>query len=160
MSKPQSSGASSSKSKEIKIITKQVYTLDDIKNDLGKIKLLYIFSLTGSISEKALSYLIYEMKEKGYDLKYDFTMIGSIPSSKKLLNDLLALKYTGLIETTATKKLAISSLGREFLEKVGNLISDEEKDLIKKLVEELRVKIKPIDVEVEVRYRGKTRRLL
>ena len=155
MSKP-----SSTKSKEIKIITKHVITIQDIEKDPRKIKLLYIISEFGDISEKALQYLLYEMKNKGYDLGYDFTVVGRVPTSKTLFNDLLALKYTGLVETNPTRKLVVSSLGREFLEKHGNVISDEEKDNIKKLLEELRVKVKPIDLEVEMRFRrAKPRRL-
>lgn len=150
LSKPTTS---SGKTKEIKIVTKQIITLDDILNDPRKIKLLYIISEFGGLSEKALQHLIYEMKLKEYDLKYDFTLVGKIPSSKELLNDLLALKYTDLVETTSSKKITISSRGKEFLEKYGDKISSEEKENIKKLVEELRVKIKPLDLEVEMKFR-------
>ncbi|MET1159954.1 MAG: hypothetical protein ABWW65_03245 [Thermoprotei archaeon] len=156
MSKP-----SSTKSKEIKIITKHVVTLQDIEKDLRKIKLLYIMSEFGEISEKALQYLLYEMKNKGYDLGYNFTVVGRVPTSKELFNDLIALKYTGLVETNAIRKLVISSLGREFLEKHSSKISDEEKNNIKNLIEELRVKVKPIDVEVEMMFkRGRRRKLV
>lgn len=154
MSKP-----SSSKSKEIKIITKHVITLDDIKRDPRKIKLLYIISVFGEISEKGLEYLLYEMKQKGHDLGYEFAIVGRVPTSKELFNDVLALKYTGLVETNALKKLVMSSLGKEFLEKHINNIDEKERDNIKKLIEELRVKIRPIDAEVEVMFRRKTRRL-
>jgi len=155
MSKP-----SSSKSKEIKIITRHVITIDDIVKDPRKIKLLYIISEIKEISEKALQYLLYEMKEKEYDLGYTFTVVGKTPTSKDVLNDLLALKYTGLVETNPARKLIVSSLGREFLEKHVDKISEEERETIKNLVEQLRVKIRPIDVEVEMRFRrSRTRRL-
>jgi len=153
------SKSSSSKSKEIKIITKQVITLDDIEKDPRKIKLLYIISTFGDISEKALEYLLYEMKQKGYDLGYEFALVGRVPTSKELFNDVLALKYTGLVETNPMKKLVVSSLGREFLEKHINSIEEKEREEIKKLIDELRVKVRPIDVEVEVRFGRKTRRL-
>lgn len=155
MSKP-----SSTKSKEIKIITRQVITLKDIEKDPRKIKLLYIMSVFGDISEKALEYLIYEMKQKGYDLGYNFILVGKVPTSKELFNDVLALKYTGLVETTSTRKLVVSSLGKEFLEKHSNVIGEKEKEEIKKLIDELRVKIRPIDVEVEVRFGSRKRRRL
>jgi hypothetical protein len=150
---------SASKSKEIKIITRQVITIDDIKKDPRKIKLLYIISVFGDISEKALNHLLYEMKQKGYDLGYSFTVVGRVPTSKELFNDTLALKYTGLVETNPRRKLVVSSLGKEFLEKHLNMIDEKEREEIKKLIDELRVKIRPIDVEVEVRFGRKSRRL-
>ncbi len=152
MSKP-------SKSKELKIITRHVITIDDIKKDPRKVKLLYIISTTSGISEKALQYLLYYMKEEGYDLGYKFVMLGAVPSSKEILNDTLALRYVGLLETNPRRKLVVTSLGKEFLEKEGSkYISDDEKDQIRKLVEELRVKIAPIDAEVELMSRPRRRR--
>ncbi len=154
------SKAPSGKSKELKIITKHVITLKDIENDPRKIKLLYIVQQLGSISEKALQYLLYLMKEKGYDLGYNFVLLGNIPSSKEVLNDTLALRYVGLMETNPRRKLVVTSLGKEFLEKHNNVISDEEKDQIKKLIDELRIQIAPIDAEVEVLSRPRRRRRL
>ncbi len=152
MSKP-------SKSKELKIITRHVITIDDIKKDPRKVKLLYIISVTSGISEKALQYLLYYMKEEGYDLGYKFVMLGTVPSSKEILNDTLALRYVGLLETNPRRKLVVTSLGKEFLEKEGSkYISDDEKDQIRKIVEELRVKIAPIDAEVELMSRPRRRR--
>ncbi len=152
MSKP-------SKSKELKIVTRHVITIDDIKKDPRKVKLLYIISVTGGISEKALQYLLYYMKEEGYDLGYKFVMLGTVPSSKEVLNDTLALRYVGLLETNPRRKLVVTSLGKEFLDKEGDkYLNDDEKDQIKKLVEELRVKIAPIDAEVELMSRPRRRR--
>lgn len=159
MSKPTSSkskdkeAGTSTRSKEIKIITRQVVTLDDIKREPNKVKLLYIISLFGEISDKALNYLICEMKNRGYDLGYSFTSIGNIPSSRELYNDLIALKYTGLVETSISRKNILSSLGKEFLDKYSNIIPDQEREVIKKLIDELRMKVKPIDLEVELRFR-------
>jgi hypothetical protein len=152
MSKP------TGRSKELKIITRHVITVKDIEKDPRKIKLLYIISQVGSISEKALQYLLYYMKEKGYDLGYNYVMLGSFPSSKEILNDTLALRYVGLLETNPRRKLEVTSLGKEFLEKHKDIIPDEEKNQIKKLVEELRIKIAPIDAEVEMRTRPRRRR--
>ncbi|NPA98450.1 MAG: hypothetical protein GXO43_03630 [Crenarchaeota archaeon] len=152
MSKP-------SKSKELKIVTRHVITIDDIKKDPRKVKLLYIINVTGGISEKALQYLLYYMKEEGYDLGYKFVMLGTVPSSKEVLNDTLALRYVGLLETNPRRKLVVTSLGKEFLDKEGDkYLNDDEKDQIKKLVEELRVKIAPIDAEVELMSRPRRRR--
>ncbi|ABN70380.1 conserved hypothetical protein [Staphylothermus marinus F1] len=155
MSKP-----STGRSKELKIVTRHVITINDIEKDHRKIKLLYIISQLGSISEKALQYLLYYMKEKGYDLGYNYVMLGQFPSSKEILNDTLALRYVGLLETNPRKKLEVTSLGKEFLEKHSNVISDEEKEEIQKLIEELRIKIAPIDAEVEMRTRPRRRRRL
>ncbi len=146
------------KSKELKIVTRHVITVKDIENDPRKIKLLYIIDQVGGISEKALQYLLYYMKEKGYDLGYNFIMLGDMPSSKEVINDTLALRYVGLAETNPRRKIVTTSLGKEFLEKHKDAISDEEKDTIKKLVEELRPRIAPIDAEVEVMSRPRRRR--
>lgn len=128
-------------------------TIDDIKRDPVKIKLLYIVSIFGEISDKALHYLVYEMKNRGYDLGYSFTTIGNIPSSRDLSNDLIALKYTGLLESSVSRKNIVSSLGREFLDKNTSIISGQEREVIKKLIDELRMKVKPVDLEVELRFR-------
>ena len=152
---------STTKSKELKIITRQVITINDIEKDPRKIKLLYMISILGSISEKALQHLIYFMKEKEYDLGYNFVLLGTTPSSKELHNDLVALLYVGLLESDPRKKLLLTSLGKEFLKKHENRIPDEEKEKIKTLIDELRVKIAPIDTEVELvsRMRRRRRRL-
>ncbi len=143
----------SGKSKELKIITKHVITIDDIKRDLRKIKLLYLISSYGGISEKALQYLIYYMKESGYDMGYNFVLLGNTPSSKELHNDIVALLYVGLAETNPKRKIVITSLGREFLEKMKDSIPEEDKENIKRLIDELRIKVAPIDMEVELASR-------
>ena len=152
------SKSTTGKSKELKIVTRHVITVQDIEKDPKKVKLLYIISEIGGISEKALQYLLYYMKEEGYDLGYNFVMLGQFPSSKEILNDSLALRYVGLLETNPRKKLVITSLGKEFLEKHADKIPEEEKEKIKKLIEELRIKIAPIDAEVELRARPRRRK--
>ncbi len=154
------SKSGSGKSKELKIITRHVITEKDIENDPRKIKLLFIIQEVGGISEKALQYLLYYMREKGYDLGYNFVMLGTMPSSKEIINDTLALRYVGLVETNPRRKLVVTSLGKEFLEKHKDAISEEEKEQIKKLIEELRIQIAPIDAEVEVMSRPRRRRRL
>lgn len=149
---------STGKSKELKIITKHVITIEDIKKDPRKIKLLYIINTLGGISEKALQHLIYYMKEKDYDLGYNFIMLGTTPSSKDLHNDLVALLYVGLLETDPRRKLLVTSMGKEFLQNHESAISEEEKEKIKSLVDELRIKIAPIDTEVELAYRTRKSR--
>jgi hypothetical protein len=146
------------KSKELKIITRHIITVNDIEKDPRKIRLLYILDQLGGISEKALQYLLYYMKEKGYDLGYSFIMLGTMPSSKEVINDTLALRYVGLVETNPRRKLVTTSLGKEFLDKHKDVIPDDEKGQIKSLIEELRVQVAPIDAEVEVLGRPRRRR--
>jgi len=148
----------STKSKELKIITRHVITIDDIKRDPRKIKLLYLIDQYGGISEKALQYLVYYMKESGYDMGYKFIMLGTTPSSKELHNDLVALLYVGLVETSPRRKIVSTSLGKEFLEKIKDSIPSEDTEAIKKLIDELRTKVTPIDMEVELASRSFRRR--
>jgi len=145
--------SSSTKSKELKIITRYVVTLKDVEKDPRKIKLLHIIKSYGEISEKALQYLVYHLaKDKGIDLGYKFLVIGNVPSSKELKEDMVALLYVGLIETNPkNKKLRITGLGKELLEKVS--IPKEEADRIASAIEELRSRIQSIDAEVEMTIR-------
>lgn len=64
------------KSKDVKLVTKQVITPDVLKEDKRKVKLLYIIKVLGGASEKALVTALNEMKEKGLDLGYQFNIIG------------------------------------------------------------------------------------
>ena len=127
----------------------QVVTIDHIKKDPRKMKLLHIINHIGAISEKALTYLLYYLKEKGLDLGYNFIVIGSKPMSKDVLEDIMALLYVGLVENDPrTKKLRLTSNGMEFMEK-NALAPEEVKDLLA-AVDELKPKITPIDAEVEL----------
>ncbi|MEZ0393552.1 MAG: hypothetical protein ABWK00_00670 [Desulfurococcaceae archaeon] len=140
------------KTKELKIVTRSVATLADVERSPRLIRLLYVISLAErGISEKALSYLIRELKAQGYDMKYDFMMIGDVPMSRELQNDILLLRYVGLAENNIKRKLVITSAGREFLSKVEGTIPQEERELLRKLYEAVRPKIAPIDAEVEIR---------
>ncbi|NPA96196.1 MAG: hypothetical protein GXO32_01175 [Crenarchaeota archaeon] len=138
------------KSKELKTFSMQVITLDDIKRDERKMRLLQIIESAGPISEKALTHLLYLLKEeKGIDLGYNFVVIGGKPVSKEVLEDLRALLYVGLIENEPrTRKLQVTSNGLEFLEK--NRLGDELTKKVLEAVEELKPKIAPIDAEVEL----------
>ncbi|MCS7128057.1 MAG: hypothetical protein N3E36_02620 [Sulfolobales archaeon] len=157
MSQKQST-TSTTKSKELKIVTKYVATLDDVKSDLRKLKVLYIISFFNDISEKALQHLIYSMKEDGYQLYQDFMMISGVPFSKALKNDLTILLYVGLLETNVKRKLSLTSLGKETLRECMEKVPSIDKDSISKLVNELKPKIALIDAEVELMFRGAKRR--
>ena len=138
------------RTKELKTFSMQVITLDEIKRDERKMKLLHIINYLGSISERALTHLLYLLKEeKGIDLGYNFVMLGGKPVSKEVLEDIRALLYVGLIENNPrNRKLQVTSNGLEFLEK--NPLPKEVMDGIYQAIEELKPKILPIDAEVEL----------
>ncbi len=145
MSKP-------SKSKELKIITKHVVTIDDVAKDPRKLKLLYLINALEEISEKALQYLVYWLKtEKQLDLGYEFLVIGNVPSSKELKTDIVALLYVGALETNPrNKKLRVTSVGKELLEKTVTENMKPEFDRVVAAAKELEAKVKSIDAEVEL----------
>jgi len=151
---------SSTKSKELKIITRHVVTINDVLKDPRKIKILYLINEFEEISEKALQYLVYWLKsEKNIDLGYDFLVIGNVPSSKDLKMDLVALLYVGALETNPkNKKLRVTSMGKELLGKVN--LGKEELDKIAANAKEYEAKVKSIDAEVEltVKMLSSTRR--
>ncbi len=141
--------SASSKSKELKIVTRHVVTLDDVKKSEEKLKLLYVIKCYGEISERALHHLIYELKNAGLDLGYDFTVIGGVPTSKKLREDVIALLYVGLLETNPrNKKLRVTSLGNEVLEQCK--VSEDFAKNAESAVESVRSKVMSIDAEVEL----------
>ncbi len=148
MSKP-------SKTKELKIITKHVVTVDDVAKDPRKLKLLYLVNALEEISEKALQYLIYWLKtEKQLDLGYEFLVIGNVPSSKELKTDIVALLYVGALETNPrNKKLRATSVGKELLEKTVTDNMKPEFDRVVAAAKELEAKVKSIDAEVELTIR-------
>jgi hypothetical protein len=106
------------------------------------------------ISEKALVNLVYLMRENGFNLGYNFVVVGNTPTSRDLLGDLTLLKYIGLVEVAGNKKLVVTSLGRELLSKVTPVISSQE-DTIKKLYEALYPKVAPVDVEIDLKSRAR-----
>ena len=142
---------SAQRTKELKVFSKQVVTLDHIRRDLRKLKLLLIIDALGEISERALTQLVYMVNtEKGIDLGYKFFTVAGKPSSKQLLEDVFALLYVGLIETNPKNmKLRLTSLGKEFLGQIHEIPEDEVAKL-KSAVEELRSKVKILDAQVEL----------
>ncbi len=144
------SKSASTKSKELKIITRHVVTADDVLKDPRKLKLLYLIKGFDEISEKALQYLVYWLKsEKEVDLGYDFLVIGNVPSSKDLKMDLVALLYVGAIETNPrNKKLRVTGVGEELLEK--SKLDKGELEKILSAAKEYEAKVKSIDAEVEL----------
>lgn len=152
--KSQQAASGAEKGKEVKIVTRHVVTPADVEKSPRLLKLLYTISIAGPISERALVALLYELKNRGVELDYNFAVIGNIISSRDALNDLTMLKYVGFVEVAQNKKLRISALGKEFLESKRSLLG-EAAEGIRKLYEEVKPKIAPIDLEVEVRGRKK-----
>ncbi len=106
-----------------------------LNEDKRKLSLLYIINRMERVSEKALTALIFEMKEKGMDLGYNFNNIGNNIFSHSLKEDITSLLYLGFIENDLkTKKLSLSNDGKEFLEKIPNRRRNEESNLILQLM--------------------------
>ncbi len=144
--------ASGGKTKELKIITRHVITVDDVKKSKNMKIILHIVKHLGEISEKGLTRLLYEMKEKGVDVGYQFVKIGKVVGSKDLHQDIMDLLYVGLLERNPAKnKLRLTPDGEEFLEKYG--LPEEEIKPILSLVDQLKPVIEPIEAEVEMRRR-------
>ena len=150
--------SSQQKTKELKIVTRHVITLDAVKRDERKIKLLNIINAYGEISEKALTHLIYLMKnEKDFDMGYKFITIANVPSSKELKEDLMALLYVGLLEVNPrNRRLRLTSLGKEFLS--NNPLPEDLISKITDLVTELKPKVVSYDVEIDLVIRSMSRR--
>jgi len=94
---------SQTKSKELKLVTKQVVTSDSVKEDKRKLQLLYLISNFDGISEKALLHAISELKNKGLDLGYNIVTLGNNVTSPQVKDDLTALLYLGLLENDQAK---------------------------------------------------------
>jgi len=146
---------SQTKSKELKLVTKQVVTSDSVKEDKRKLQLLYLISNFDGISEKALLYAISELKNKGLDLGYNIVTLGNNVTSPQVKDDLTALLYLGLLENDQAKMLKVSSNGKDFLE--SNPVDEAFKNQLTTLIQELKEKIKAIDEEQRLRSRRRGR---
>jgi hypothetical protein len=146
---------SQTKSKELKLVTKQVVTPDSVKEDKRKLQLLYLISNFDGISEKALLYAISELKNRGLDLGYNIVTLGNNVTSPQVKDDLTALLYLGLLEIDQAKTLKVSSNGKDFLE--SNPVDEAFKNQLTSLIQELKEKIKAIDEEQRLRSRRRGR---
>jgi hypothetical protein len=146
---------SQTKSKELKLVTKQVVTSDSVREDKRKLQLLYLISNFDGISEKALLYAISELKNKGLDLGYNIVTLGNNVTSPQVKDDLTALLYLGLLENDQAKMLKVSSNGKDFLE--SNPVDEAFKNQLTSLIQELKEKIKAIDEEQRLRSRRRGR---
>lgn len=119
-------------SKEVKIVTRLVVTLDEVSRDVRKVSLLEVVRDLGEVSERGLISSLYILKsEVGKDLGYQFQVVGSSVSSREVLEDVRVLLYLGLLEVSPSRKLRLTSLGREFLEKLGSELKEKLEELAK-----------------------------
>ncbi len=119
-------------SKEVKIVTRPVVTLDEVSKDVRKVSLLEVVRDLGEVSERGLISSLYILKsEVGKDLGYQFQVVGSSVSSREVLEDVRVLLYLGLLEVSPSRKLRLTSLGREFLEKLGSELKEKLEELAK-----------------------------
>ncbi|BFH73263.1 hypothetical protein SJAV_12070 [Sulfurisphaera javensis] len=140
------------KSKELKITSKQVFTPEALKDDRRKVKLLYIIKTLNGASEKALTIGLYELKQKGLDLGYQFNVIGNNVFSPMLKEDVTALLYVGYLENDPqSKKLKLTSNGQEFLD--GQQIEDDFKNTLAQLISDIKMKVNAIDEENRLKSR-------
>ncbi|NON62696.1 hypothetical protein [Acidianus sp. RZ1] len=147
------------KSKELKTITKQVISPGVINEDKRKLKLLYIINIFGGVTERALISFLYEASQKGLNMDYTFNVIGNNIFSPSVKEDITSLLYLGLIESEPiTKKLKVSANGMEILEANQNNIEEEFKKQLNQVLEELKAKITAIDEEQSLKLKSERRR--
>ncbi|AWR97321.1 hypothetical protein DFR86_07005 [Acidianus sulfidivorans JP7] len=149
---------SSTKTKELKSVSKQVISPSVLKEDKRKLNLLYIIKALGSISERAIIALLYEASQKGLNLGYEFNVIGNNVFSPSLKEDITSLLYLGYIETDPTnKKIKISSNGEEALEQNKSSIDENFKTQLNQILSELKTKITALDEEYTLKLRSNRR---
>jgi hypothetical protein len=148
----------SSKTKELKMVSKQVITKSSLKEDRNKLKLLQLIKMFSPISERSLQLLVYELKQRGVEVDYSFTNIAGNITSLNLREDLTALLYLGLVENDPVdKRLKLTGDGEQV---VTELIKEPEfEEKAKQLAADLKPKIQAIDQEENLKMR-KERRML
>jgi len=147
-----------SKSKDLKVVTRQVINPSVIKEDKRKLQLLYIIKTLNSVSEKALTQFLYEAKDKGFNMGYPFSVIGGNVVSQQLKDDITSLLYLGLIENDpGNKKLKLTMSGEETVEGNMSLIDDAFKNSLTQALNELKNKIVAIDEEYSLKLRSERR---
>ncbi|MEM0200060.1 MAG: hypothetical protein QXY56_02420 [Saccharolobus sp.] len=145
------------KSKDLKIVSKQVISPNVIKEDKRKLQLLYILKQVNKLTEKSIILLLYELKQKGIDLGYQFNVIGNNVFSSMIKEDLTSLLYLGLIENDPiSKKISVSNNGIEVLEK--NPIDEEYKNKLLQALNEIKTKILAIDEEYNLKIKSEMKR--
>ncbi|AAK40549.1 DUF1411 domain-containing protein [Saccharolobus solfataricus] len=141
------------KSKDVKMVSKQVISTNIINEDKRKLQLLYIIRQIGKLTEKSIIMLLYELKQKGIDLGYQFNVIGNNVFSLMAKEDLTSLLYLGLVENDpVTKKISISNNGIEILDKTQ--IDDDFKNKLAQALNEIKTKILAYDEEYNLKIKN------
>lgn len=142
-------------SKELKIISVQVVTRDSVVKSPRRMGLLYVIDRLGPMHERTLHGVVSRLQEKGADFGYEFKRIASSLYSRELREDLVALMYVGFVEAGAgkTRKLRVTSEGREALEKHGapqGIVG-----VLQSGYEELRNETSLLDSHIDIQLRGR-----
>lgn len=138
------------KGKEFKLEPKMVISLEQVLSNDRMIRLLYLLDIYGEISERAIYHFMYELKQRGLDLGYNFFKVGDSIASKQLREDITSLLYLEILETKGrAKKLVLTSRGKEELNKRASQITVDFKEKAQRLIEEVRPIIASIDAESE-----------
>ncbi len=133
--------AEKSVSKELKILTRPVVTIDAAIRDDKKMSILAVVNGLNEVSERGLVSCLYILKtEKGKDVGYPFQVVGKVVNSRELLEDVRILLYLGLLEVTGGRKLRLTSMGKEVLEKLGSEWGEKLEEL-SKAVEEVKQRV-------------------
>jgi len=161
--KEASSGQEGKGGKELKIISVQVVTPEQVAKNQRQMSLLYIIDKLGPTHEKTLQHIVYMLQEEfNVDLGYEFRKVGNTPYSPLLKSDLTALLYVGFVETEPSlyRKLRTTSQGKDKLEK--NPPPPGLVEAVKNNFEALRNKASildsELDLEIKKRMRETTRR--
>ncbi len=151
--------ADEGKGKELKIVTIHVITRDKVLANERQVALLYLIDKFGPLHEKTLMDLVKNIQELGFDMGYQFTVIGRYPYSPELKNDLTALMYVGFVETEPGmyRKLRTTSDGKDALEKAR--VPQGLVEAVNKNFEDLRNKTSMIDDELDLEIRKRFREL-
>jgi hypothetical protein len=141
------------KSKDVKMVSKQVISTNIINEDKRKLQLLYIIRQIGKLTEKSIIMLLYELKQKGVDIGYQFNVIGNNVFSLMAKEDLTSLLYLGLIENDpVSKKIGISNNGIEILDKTQ--IEEDFKNKVAQALNEIKTKILAYDEEYNLKIKN------
>lgn len=142
-----------SKSKELRIVTRPVITIDAVKSNKRAVKLLLLISELGGATEKAIAHVVKELKASGLDLGYNIVEIAGIPTSKELRDDITAMLYVGLLESSPGKKLSLTSQGKELM---GQIQVDQAfASMLKEKLPEVKTRLATVLAEADLGARRK-----
>jgi hypothetical protein len=137
--------------KDFKLVTFKVVTLDQVLKNERLMNLLYLLSKFKELNERTIYHLVHEVQEKGLNLGYSFFIVGGHPNSKQLKDDLVALMYVDLVEANPrTKKVKLTGQGLDIIEGYTKELPADKKSLMDNIVDEIKKKITVLDNEVDL----------